>query len=171
MTQHTERNRRLDQSDSFGWVSIALHWLTAVIIIVLWFIGRSIMDQDSNESIDARRNLHVTIALSAWILLLVRIVWRLYMHHPRASGQSMFIHRLAQSVHYVMLVVLSAMMISGPVMFWVGNESVTAIAKIVHTWSASVLFVLVLIHIGGTLKQMMFHEDDTIIRMLWPKRR
>jgi len=29
----------------------------------------------------------------------------------------------------------------------------------------------VLIHLGGTLKHIIFHEDDTIVRMLWPKKR
>lgn len=166
-----QRNRFLDQSDSFGWISIALHWGTAVVIIALWFVGHSISDQDTSEAIDGRRSLHVTIALAAWLLLLLRIVWRLRMHHPHAAGQSLFIHRFAQGVHYIMLVVLSLMMISGPVMAWVDNQTVTGLAYRIHASSADLLFVLVLLHIGGTLKHMMFHEDDTIIRMLWPRRR
>ena len=32
------------------------------------------------------------------------------------------------------------------------------------------LFVLVIVHIGGALKHLMFHTDDTIVRMLWPGR-
>ena len=161
----------LDQPDSFGWISIALHWVTAAVIIALWVIGRSITDQDTSETIDVRRSLHITIALAAWLLLLLRILWRLRMHHPHAAGQSLFIHRFAQSVHYIMLVVLSLMMISGPVMAWIDNETVTGLAYRVHASSADLLLALVLLHIGGTLKHMMFHEDDTIIRMLWPRRR
>lgn len=171
MTEVTDRNRLLDQPDSFGWISIALHWVTAAVIIALWVIGRSITDQDTSETIDVRRSLHITIALAAWLLLLLRILWRLRMHHPHAAGQSLFIHRFAQSVHYIMLVVLSLMMISGPVMAWIDNEIVTGLAYRVHASSADLLFTLVLLHIGGTLKHMMFHEDDTIIRMLWPRRR
>lgn len=171
MTQNAGRNRFVDQPDSFGWLSIALHWVTATIIVALWFIGRSIVIQDSIEAVDARRSLHITIALAAWLLLLFRIVWRLRMHHPHAAGQSLFIHRLAQSVHYIILVVLSLMMISGPVIAWTDNETITNLAYQIHAFSADLLFVLVLLHIGGTLKHMMFHDDDTIIRMLWPRRR
>ena len=161
----------LDQEDSFGWVSILLHWLTTVLIITLWFIGRSITEQGSLEAVDARRSLHVTIALSSWLLLLFRVVWRLRMHHPRASGQSLFIHRFARTVHYIMLAVLGLMMVSGPIMAWVDNQAIVATALVVHSNSASVLFGLVLLHIGGTLKHIIFHEDDTIVRMLWPKKR
>jgi len=171
MTQRAERNRFVDQPDSFGWLSIALHWVTAAIIVALWIIGRSIVIQDSTEAIDARRSVHIMIALSAWLLLLLRIVWRLRMHHPHAAGQSLFIHRAAQSVHYIMLVVLSLMMVSGPVMAWVSNETITNLAYRIHASSADVLLALVLLHVAGALKHMMFHEDDTIIRMLWPRRR
>lgn len=171
MTQATDKSGLLDQSDSFGWVSIVVHWLTTAIIISLWFIGHSITEQDTTAAIDARRSLHVTIALSAWLLLLFRIIWRLRMHHPHADGQSLFIHRFARTVHYVMLAGISVMMLSGPVMFWIDDKVFTDFARATHTATAGLLFVLVLLHIGGSLKHMMFHEDDTIVRMLWPKKR
>jgi cytochrome b561 len=161
----------LDQADSFGWISILVHWLTTVLVIALWFIGRSITEQGSLEAVDARRSLHITIALWSWLLLLFRIVWRLRMHHPRAKGQSLLIHRFARTVHYTMLAVLTLMMVSGPIMAWVDNKTVTDAAYFVHSNSAGVLFGLVLLHIGGTLKHIIFHEDDTIVRMLWPKKR
>jgi cytochrome b561 len=74
VTQDAKNSTLLDQPDSFGWVSIVVHWLTTIIIIALWFIGRSIAEQDSVADIDARRGLHVTIGLTVWLLLLFRIV-------------------------------------------------------------------------------------------------
>lgn len=70
-----------------------------------------------------------------------------------------------------MLAVLSLMMISGPIIAWVDSRTVADAAYVVHSNSASVLLGLVLLHIGGTLKHIIFHEDDTIVRMLWPKKR
>lgn len=160
-----------DKPDSFGWISIIAHWITAAIVITLWFIGRSIMEQESLAAIDARRNLHVTIALGAWLLLLFRIYWRLRMRHPRARGQSLFIHRVARATHYAMLATVGVMMLSGPAMVFIPGEAVGKVALSIHATSASVLFALVLLHIGGTLKHIIFHEDDTIVRMLWPKKR
>jgi len=148
-----------------------VHWLTTIIIIALWFIGRSIMEQESIEAIDLRRDLHATIALSTWLLLLFRIVWRFKMHHPRATGQTVFIHRVARTVHYTMLAAIGVMMITGPIVYWVSSDSIRDVAFTVHATTASVLFGLVLVHIGGTLKHIIFHEDDTIVRMLWPKKR
>lgn len=171
MIQDPKNSTLLDQPDSFGWVSIVVHWLTTIIIVTLWFIGRSITEQDSLEAIDARRSLHVTIALSAWLVLLFRIVWRLRQGHPRATGQTMFIHRVARTVHYVMLVGIALMMISGPLMILFDEDTVTGIALFVHRNTATAMLALVLIHLGGTLKHIIFHEDDTIVRMLWPKKK
>lgn len=39
----------------------------------------------------------------------------------------------------------------------------------VHSLSANILFFLVVLHILGTLKHLMFHEDETIARMIWPR--
>jgi len=163
-------NTLVDQPDSFGWVSILVHWVTSVLIITLWFIGRSITEQDSVEAVDARRSLHVTIALSAWLLLLFRIYWRVRMKHPRARGQSLLIHRVARTTHYTMLVVIGLMMVSGPIMIYVENQALADLALTIHAASGSVLLALVLFHIGGTLKHIIFHEDDTIVRMLWPRK-
>ncbi len=171
MTQGPKNSTFLDQPDSFGWVSIIVHWLTTIIIIALWFIGRSIAEQDSLEAIDARRSLHVAIGLTVWLLLLFRIVWRLRMHHPRANGQSLFIHRVARTIHYTMLAGITLMIISGPVMVLFNNDTVNAFALLLHRNVALAMLTLVLIHLGGTLKHIIFHEDDTIVRMLWPKKR
>ena len=70
-----------------------------------------------------------------------------------------------------MLVVVGLMMASGPVVAFVDSASVKNAALWVHTTSATALLILVLVHIGGTLKHLIFHEDDTIVRMLWPRKK
>ena len=77
----------LDRNNSFGWLSIGLHWFATVAIILLWFIGQSIALQ-SIEQIDARRSLHVTLGLIVWLPLFARIVWRFKAGHPHVNGQT-----------------------------------------------------------------------------------
>jgi len=189
MLQNNEEYRapsNLRDSDSiYGWISILLHWVTAVTIIVLWFIGKSIMSA-SPELLDAQRQLHVSVAASAWLVILIRIVWRLRSGHPHINGQSLLIHRIAKATHYAMLLLLLSMLLSGPLMVWSGGDPVTAFswfsipapisesipihefAYFIHSNSALLLSLLVLLHVGGALKHLMFHTDDTIARMIWP---
>lgn len=178
-------SRLHDTASVYGWISILLHWTTAAIIIALWFIGKSIMGLDAGD-VDDRRALHVAIAASAWLVLVFRAVWRFRSGHPHVRGQSAFIHRVAKFTHYAMLTVVLMMLLSGPLLVWSrGNpinlfgilsipspltesESLSRAAWFLHSNAAMLLFWLVLLHIAGALKHLMFHSDDTVVRMIWP---
>ena len=87
-----------------------------------------------------------------------------------------------------MLMLLVAMMLSGPLLVWAGgnhigvfglvsipspfaaSDALRSVAWYLHSKAAMLLLVLVLLHIGGALKHLMFHSDDTIVRMIWPGR-
>ena len=160
----------LDRKNSFGWLSIGLHWFATLAIILLWFIGQSIALQ-SIEQIDARRSLHVTLGLIVWLPLVARIVWRFKAGHPRVNGQVLMTHRLAKAAHYVMLLLLLVMLISGPLMAWVMPErsALSEIAFSFHSFAAKALAVLVVLHILAALKHLMFHEDETVARIFVPR--
>lgn len=183
------RSRLRDSAHRYGWISIGLHWLSATAIIALWFIGNRILDGTSEVSVDARRALHVSVAACVWLLLLFRIAWRFRAHHPYLRGQSARIHRVAKSVHYTMLVVVAVMLVSGPLLVWFDGEPVRIFGRLsiespfgaaeaarelawtAHSTGALLLLWLVLLHIGGALKHLMFYSDDTIARMIWPGRK
>ena len=160
----------LDKKNSFGWISIGLHWFAASAIILLWFVGQSIALQ-SVEQIDARRSLHITLGLIAWLPLATRIAWRLKTGHPHAHGQTLRTHRLAKTVHYVVLMVLVIMLISGPIMAWAmpNRNDLAELAFIFHSFAAKALAVLVVLHILAAMKHLMFHEDETIARIFVPR--
>lgn len=171
----SQRSSFQDQPNSFGWVSIALHWTTAVVITTLWILGKSIEFQAA-DAIDDRRSLHVTLGLLAWLLLAIRIGWRVRYPHPRAVGQSDSIHSIARFAHYLMLGLLAVMLLSGPMLAWSlsalsGQSGMAAIAHLVHGTAANLLALLVLIHIGGALKHLMFNDDETIARIFIPRSR
>lgn len=176
-----------DSHSVYGWVSILLHWLTAIVIIALWILGKSILNAGPEE-MDSRRALHVSIATSAWLVVLFRIIWRFRSGHPKVRGLAVRTHSIAKTAHYLMLLLLILMLLSGPVMVWAGGHSVSMfgivsipgpfgasqalrdLAWTVHSQAAVALLLLVIVHIGGALKHLMFHSDDTIVRMLWPVR-
>ncbi len=180
-------SRLYDSAEIYGWISILLHWTTTIIVIALWFIGMSILDAPSEEA-NEWRQLHISIAASAWLLIFFRIIWRLRSGHPHVRGQSVFIHRVARFAHYGMLSFLAVMLLSGPLLVWSSGKQISAFdvlvisgpfgesetlrsfAWLLHSNASLFLFVLILLHIGGALKHLMFHTDETIIRMIWPGR-
>jgi cytochrome b561 len=159
-----------DQPNSFGWISIALHWTSALVLVSLWFLGKSIRWQ-APEDVDARRVLHVTIGLSVWLLLAARIVWRLRVPHPRAVGQGPRTHQIAVLAHALILANIAVMMLSGPLLAWLlpGPSSLVDTAWRIHATASTSLAILVLLHIGAALKHLMFDDDETIARIFTPR--
>ena len=161
-----------DQPNSFGWISIALHWTSAIALVSLWLLGKSIACQEAEE-VDARRALHITIGLSVWLLLAARIAWRIRVPHPQAVGQGPRTHRLAVLAHALILANVAVMMLSGPLLAWLlpGPSTLVDTAWRIHSTAATSLIILVILHIGAALKHLMFHDDETIARIFKPKRR
>lgn len=176
-----------DQPDRFGWISISLHWLTAVAVIALWYLGWSLDLLDPDEA-DAQRRLHMSIGISAWLLVAARIVWRLRSAHPRARGLGNLTHRIARASHYVLLAALSFMLMSGPLMAWASgmpipvfgwfnvpgpvgeSPALQSLMHNIHVSSANVIFIITVLHIAAAFKHLMFHDDDSFAGMLWPGR-
>ena len=161
----------LDTKNSFGWLSIGLHWFATLAIILLWLVGQSISLQ-SVEQIDARRTLHITLGLIAWLPLVARIAWRYKSGHPHVDGQTLLTHKIAKAAHHVMLLVLVVMLISGPLMAWIMPDrgSLAEFAFIFHSNAAKALAVLVVLHVLAVLKHLMFHEDETVARIFVPRK-
>lgn len=173
------------QNDRYGWLSIGLHWLSAVLVTALWIAGKSI---DAAADVDAQRSLHMMLGVSAWLVLLFRILWRFREGHPRVPGVTDLTHRIARAAHYAMLVVLTVLLFSGPLMAWANgaaiplpgaaavsppfppSEALAAITRSAHEFCANALLLLVLFHVAGALKHLMFADDDVFVRMLWPGR-
>jgi cytochrome b561 len=185
MSRPTQPSVYKDSRSSFGWLSIMLHWLCAMVVIALWFIGDGIATLEP-EHVPARRNLHVSIGFSAYLLLWARIAWRLHSRHPRAPGQGRSTHRLAKSLHYVLLTAIAGMLCSGPVVLWsssvgfslfglldvqAGTATMPALneaARSIHHFCGKAILWLTVLHIAAALKHLMFHDDETIARIFTP---
>lgn len=175
-----------DETNSYGWVSIAFHWVVAGFIFTLWFLGDSIAFFETAEQKASFRRLHISIAVVGYLFLWARIIWRLKSGHPRLDGQSNLDHWVANTAHYVMLVGITFMLISGPLLVWsVGgaidvfdwfsipspmglNVGLYQWAYRIHDWSANAIMLVVVLHMSGAFKHLMFNDDEIFLRMFVP---
>ena len=175
-----------DTETGYGWVSILLHWITAVAILMLLFIGNSIATLEGQARLDAL-NLHTSIGRSCYIFLWARIVWRVWVGHPGPnSGQRGFFFQLGKWTHYVILLALGLMLVTGPAMAWASGIdiavfdwfSIAAAAEprfdlrdafhSVHRASAITVFIGFIMHLGGVYKHTAFNHDGTFMKMILP---
>lgn len=175
-----------DTSTGYGWLSITLHWLTAIAVLVLLFVGDSISTLEGQEREDALL-LHTSIAITSYVFLWARIVLRFVHGHPgplpKQRGPFFWIGKYT---HYLLLVAIAVMLITGPLMVWFGgaaigvwdwfvipspfeqNFAVRDALHRVHATSAVAILLLTLLHIAGVYKHAAFNQDGTFGKMLIP---
>lgn len=174
-----------DTPNGYGWVSIALHWLTAVVVLTIWFIGSSINAGESMADYERTLKLHTSIAISAYVLLWARIVWRFVKGHPGPlARQAGAFYTIGKYVHFAILIAIAVMLVSGPLMVWARGEVIHVYdwfvipgpfamnmplydaAHTVHVWCSRVIIVGTVLHIGGVYKHAAFNQDGTFGKML-----
>jgi cytochrome b561 len=177
-----------DTPTGYGWISIGLHWLTAVLIIYLLYLGSSIGDLEGEARMLAVKR-HTSVAMASYLILVGRIVWRLYRGHPGPTAEQRgWAHSLGKYTHYAVLVALTVQILTGPLMQWSYGrdievfdwlvipspiESSFGLASVLHTThAASALFIFfaILLHIGGVYKHTAFNQDGTLAKMIVPGR-
>jgi cytochrome b561 len=178
------RMRTRDTKTGYGWISIALHWVTAIAILTLWFLGGSIQNDLSAGSNDSLR-LHTSIAITVYVVLWARIIWRFVKGHPAPlPGQAGVFFLIGKFVHYTILAAVGCMLISGPLMAWSRGEPIYvfdwftipgpygpnmamfSITHLVHVWCARVIIIGTVLHLGGVYKHAAFNQDGTFSKML-----
>ncbi|HEX7080071.1 MAG TPA: cytochrome b/b6 domain-containing protein [Gammaproteobacteria bacterium] len=175
-----------DTAAGYGWLSIALHWFTAIVVIVLLFIGDTISTLQGQERADTLL-LHTSIAITSYVFLWARIILRFGYGHPGPLPKQRGVFFLiGKYVHYTLLAALAAMLISGPLMVWFGgdgigvwhwfvipspfeqNFAVRDALHRVHAGAAVTVLILTLLHLVGVYKHSAFNQDGTFGKMLVP---
>ncbi len=180
--------RLKDTATGYGWISILLHWVTALLIPYLLYLGSTIGSLEPELRSDAILQ-HTSIAIVSYVLLVARIVWRIVYPHPGPTPEQRgWAHTAGKWTHYAMLIAIAAMLISGPLMqFSYGRDigvfdwfviptpieasfSLAAFLHHVHTYSAIFIFVALVLHIGGVYKHTAFNHDGTLAKIIIPGR-
>lgn len=173
-------------SEHYGWVSIALHWLMAVGIMALYFIGDYMVDLSYYDKLyHTLPAIHKSIGILVAMALILRLAW-LY-SHPRPStlvSTPNWQHLLARLGHVGLYALILVLIISGyfistakgkgiEVFDWFQipallpeNAERGEIAGKVHEYAATLLMLLVLFHAGAALLHHFYWKDSTLKRML-----
>jgi cytochrome b561 len=179
------RIRWQDGPRSFGWVSILLHWLGAAVILTLLFAGNSIHASKGVNG-DAALRFHTTLALSAYALLWMRVIWRVARRHPgRLPRQSRGSYAIAAPAHWILLAAIAVMLITGPLMAWAGGLPLRLFSldisspiaptpwlfETMHAGHLAAAWILgwgALLHVLAVVKHMAVDRDGSFDRMMVP---
>ena len=176
-----------DTATGYGWLSIALHWFTAVAVIVLLFLGDTISTVEDMEARQDAVLLHTSVAMTSYVFLWARVILRFVSGHPGPlPRQQGVFYAIGKYTHFALLIAIAVMLISGPLMVWFGgagigvwgwftiptpfgeNLAIRDTLHTVHAWSAAIILILTLAHLVGVYKHTAFNQDGTFSKMLVP---
>ena len=183
-----------------------LHWLIAIGIFGMfalgWFMSElpkespkqmaydlfnlGIYTWNLTEEISPRTfyfNLHKSIGVTIFALILIRILWRIT-HRPPAllASYKAWESKLASGAHHLLYLLMVALPLSGVIMAiyskygikWFGlelikgldNKDMRELFYEAHEIIGLIILLVIIVHIIGALKHKFIDKDDTLKRML-----
>ena len=169
-------------------VSMALHWLLALLILGALGVGLYMTGLPFSPARLRLYNWHKWVGMVILILSAARLLWRLTHQPPADLPMPAWQRRVAHGAHGVLYLLFFAVPLSGwayssaagfpivlfaviPLPDWVGvNRELSESLKPLHHWLAYALGAVVALHVAGALKHHLIDRDTLLQRML-PARR
>jgi cytochrome b561 len=168
----------------YGRAAIALHWVVAVGIFVLFVHGATMMLIPEQQRLPAL-NLHRSIGVVVFALVMVRIWWRVT-HPPPPLRLAPELEWVADFVHILIYALLVANGIAGtlgwlasgdPIVFFGGQlrsprdpqPQLTRVCLVIGFTTARALLVVIALHVLAALKRHVVDRERLLERM-WPGR-
>jgi cytochrome b561 len=103
--------------------SILLHWVTAVLVVLLWVIAQLIDDFPKGAGRVPPRSVHITLGVILLLVLLARMVWRSGSGRRLPIAYPGWVGYLGKTVHYLLYALLAAVLLLGIANVWVRGDS------------------------------------------------
>lgn len=182
-----------DTVDRFSKTTLALHWLVAIVMIIMLISGIIIEDflpkKLPDGSRNATRGLLMMLHKSTGVILLGfavwRVVWRFMNGWPTPSSAYKFYEKvIAKVIHWMLLIGTLLMPISGIAMnqshgravkvfdlfqlptIFPESEAINMAAHNAHGLGSKLIIAAIILHIIGALKHHFVDKDTTLKRMV-----
>lgn len=175
-------------SGRYSWQAMLLHWLIALLIIGMLWLGYSIEDIPRNTPARAFYvNLHKSFGLLTLVLVLLRWGWRATHRTPPLPSTMPRWETLAATwTHRLLYLCILLQPLSGyvgssfskfgvkffgiPLPQWGWDDkAIRSVFNEIHATVAIVLMVLIGLHVLAALKHLLIDRDQVFQRML-PRR-
>jgi cytochrome b561 len=175
----------VDSRDRWSRASIALHWLTVVLVLGLAVVGLGMDELPTGRLKIQVYALHKSFGLTVLAITVLRLSWRLFERRPTMLQAPAWQHAIARLTHFAMYVLLLLVPLSGwwynstagfPLK-WFGlfklpplgefDRALKAQANDAHEFAFWTLATLVAVHAAAALWHHYRVGDRTLARM-WP---
>ena len=161
--------------------TIWLHWTTVGLIVVLWAIGQTADLLPRGSFRAAAWSIHVGLGLVTAFVLLTRVAWRAHFGRILAPADTGVLYAVAKATHYVLYVLLAAVVVLGIVdasyrgfnlfgiwsvpKFGTGDAAIRHSINDWHGLAANMMILVAFIHAMAALVHQYVWRDHLIDRM------
>lgn len=178
----------INTKQGYGWLSIILHWLAAGSVIYLLYLGFQMdgADEAHNRQLHhSLEELHISFGMTVILILAARVFASAAQPRPDAPEQAAPLKLAAAATHVLLLALILAQIITGPLMEWVGAHPVQVwnwfaipspfherhrdwheVLEFVHANTRWIFVGVIALHVLGALKHAMIDRDGVLRRML-----
>ena len=158
-----------------------MHWISAVLLFIQIPLGFYLVDLDFGPERLTIEDIHVTVGLSIFYLVILRLLYKIFNPTPRLEPSVFKGQKFLAKLNHVMLyVTILSITISGILKKLFNGETLTIIFKKIkiqdnfelgelfydiHVISNYILIVLVIIHILAVITHKLFFNDNLLKRM------
>jgi len=169
--------------NSYGLVSVILHWSVAVLVFILLPLGLWMTTLDYYDPWYRKApDIHRSLGVIAGILIGIRIIWRKFNPQPESADKP-WEKNLTKLSHLLLYLIPFVLIVSGylissadgravEVFNWfsipallAGIENQENIAGQIHYILGLGLIFIILLHLVGALKHHFIDRDQTLTRI------
>lgn len=170
----------------YGYVTILLHWLVAIVVLGLFTLGFWMVDLTYYDTwYKSAPDLHKSIGICLLAIMVFRVFWRIKQTSPEALlTHTKFEKKAGHSVHILLYSLLFFIMLSGYLISTADDRGIDVfnlftvpgfgsfienqedVAGVIHQYLAYSMMVLVFLHALAALKHHFVDKDITLKRML-----
>ena len=172
-----------DDGSNYDGVAIALHWLTALLVVAN-FVLSQVWDWFPDETKGWMEDAHMSFGVLLAAVVIARIVWRLVPGHQMSSLEAGWMRVTSKATHYLLYGLLIGEAALGFAFRWGGGRPMvffgTGIPPLIgemarplrhqlrelHEWIGWAIILLALIHALAALYHHYVLKDRVLRRML-----
>lgn len=176
------RNR---STTHYGTIAQIFHWATALLVLVAFIYGPGGSEQRIYApAADFDRQLHETLGLSVFVLVVLRVLWRMFDTRPDPVQLSRWMGLAAKAAHGALYGLLFALPITAVTGAWLEGHPVTLLAGVhlppllglahgaganiaeLHTWLGDAILWLAGLHALASIYHHVVLKDGVLLSML-----
>lgn len=171
-------------STEYGTLAKALHWLVAIGLFALIYLGLQQAEMERGDARSSIRFIHASIAAIVLLLMTVRIVWRFMNDVPaHPEGMPAWQRTISTLVHWGLYITVFVQLTAGAMMNGTGGRGIPVFGLFTiavpvaknsdaHEWWEEVhevawwpVAILIVVHILGALYNHFIVKNDVLRRM------